>query len=204
MSITVSASNSTYCSIGGVLFGKNQTTLIRCPCDMAGNYVIPNVVTNIAPMAFSGCTCLVSIIIPASVASIGDHAFANNPNLASVYVCGNAPGLGGTNLFDADIHAIIYYRFGTTGWGSSFGGCPAVLWNPQIVHDASFGIHSNGFCFTITYAGSPAVVVEACTNLMFPVWAPVSTSTLTSGWSCFFDPLRVSDSCRFYRLCMPY
>jgi len=43
-----------------------------------------------------------------------------------------------------------------------------------------------GFC--ITNAGSPIVVVEACTDLSHPEWSPVATNTLTGGTASFVDP----------------
>jgi hypothetical protein len=49
-------------------------------------------------------------------------------NLISVYFKGNAPSLGGSGVFD-DCNATVYYLPGTTGWGTSFGGRPTVLWN---------------------------------------------------------------------------
>jgi hypothetical protein len=68
----VDVANSVYSSsLDGVLFNKAQTTLITFPPGRGGNYVIPNGVTWIAPLAFSYCTGLTSVSIPNSVTSIG-------------------------------------------------------------------------------------------------------------------------------------
>jgi hypothetical protein len=56
--ITVDAFNPTYSSVAGVLFNKNQTTLMEFPTGKAGAYVIPNGVTGIADAAFEDCTGL--------------------------------------------------------------------------------------------------------------------------------------------------
>jgi hypothetical protein len=89
---------------------------------------------------------------------------------------------------------------GTTGWGSTFGGCPTALWNPQA---QSPGVRSNQFGFTITGTTNLAVVVEACTNLANPIWSPVGTNTLTGGSSYFSDPQWTNYAARFYRLRSP-
>ena len=45
--ITVAATNSVYGSLDGVLFNKNQTSLVQCPGGKAGSYTIPDTVTSI-------------------------------------------------------------------------------------------------------------------------------------------------------------
>jgi len=54
--ITVQPSNSFYCDLDGVLFGKCQTTLIGFPAGKAGSYcTIPVGVVKIADRAFGTC-----------------------------------------------------------------------------------------------------------------------------------------------------
>jgi len=79
-SITVAAHNSFYSSVDGVLFNKDQTTLIQYPANKPGCYTVPISVTTIGDFAFS-CGSLTSIAIPASVTSIGDKAFNSCTNL---------------------------------------------------------------------------------------------------------------------------
>lgn len=63
--ITVDANNPAYSSVDGVLFNKNQTTLIQYPTAKTGTfYTIPNTVTSIATEAFYGCTGPTSVKIP--------------------------------------------------------------------------------------------------------------------------------------------
>jgi hypothetical protein len=93
---------------------------------------------------------------------------------------------------------------GTTGWGSTFGGRPTVLWSPQVqTSGASFGVRTNRFGFTITGTSNLVIVVEACTNLVNPTWSPVATNTLTGGSSYFSDPRWTNNPARFYRLRSP-
>lgn len=149
--IKVDERNPAYSSADGVLFNKKQTVLIQCPGGKAGDYVIPESVTeigdtafqscarmtavsipgsvtNIARYAFRYCNGLTSVTIPNSVNRIENDAFASCSNLKEVHFTGNAPFLG-SNVFRDDKGITIYYLPGTSGWGETFGGCPAVLSN---------------------------------------------------------------------------
>ena len=110
-------------------------------------------------------------------------------------------------MFGGHTPATVYYLPGTTGWGSTFGGRPTALWmlpNPLILNNApNFGIRSNQFGFIISWATNLPVVVEACTDLAQPIWAPVGTNTLTAGSSYFSDPEWTNHPARFYRLRSP-
>ena len=100
----------------------------------------------------------------------------------------------------------FYYLPGTTGWSdfSDQAGVPTALWLPQMqTADTSFGAPTNQFGFNINWAGGQTVVVEACTNLVHPVWQPLQTNTLTTGTANFSDPQWANYSARFYRLRSP-
>ena len=90
--ITVDASNSLYSSLAGVLFDKNQTTLIACPSGIAGAYSIPGGVTGIEYAAFFA-SALTSVTIPGSVVSIGGWAFSGS-SLASVSIPNSVTNIG--------------------------------------------------------------------------------------------------------------
>jgi hypothetical protein len=64
----------------------------------------------------------------------------------------------------------------------------------------SFGVQTNAFGFIISWATNVSVVVEGSTNLANPTWSPMSTNTLTDGWSYFSDPQWTNHPGRFYRL----
>ena len=134
--ITVDPNNHAYSSLGGVLFNKNQTTLIQYPCGNVGLYTIPDGVTSLGYAAFAWNPGLTRIIIDAGLVSIRDYAFFNCPNLTGVYFRGNAPSLGGANVLTAhpngDNPATIYYLANTTGWGKTFGGRPTSVWTGEL------------------------------------------------------------------------
>jgi hypothetical protein len=202
--ITVDALNSVYSSADGVLFNKNQTTLIQYPGGKVGSYTVPSTVTFIGDFAFARCPNLTSVTIPDSATAIGDSAFSGCTNLAGLYFQGNAPSLAGEFVFSRADNAIVYYVTGTTGWSSAFGGRPTAPWLLRIqAAGARFGVETNAFGFTLAWDSGRVVVVEACTNLASPVWSPLQTNTLGR------DPLDFSDAdwtnhpARFYRLRAP-
>jgi len=215
--ITVQALNSAYCSVEGVLFDKSQTTLIQYPPARPGpSYTIPTTVTSIGDSSFYGCGRLTGVTIPNNVTNIAHAAFSRCPALANVYFQGNAPSSGpyGPSVFEywppTSIDgpewdpATIYYLPGTTGWGPYFAGLPTVLWNAQVqTSDASFGVRTNRFGFTITGTSNLTVVVEASSSLAAPVWTPVQTNALLNGSSYFSDPEWENYRGRFYRLARP-
>ena len=84
---TVAADNSSYASRDGVLFDKNQATLIKYPDGKEGtDFSIPESVTSIRGGAFSGCTKLTRVTIGNSVTSIGGDAFSGCTKLTRVTI----------------------------------------------------------------------------------------------------------------------
>lgn len=145
--IIVSPNNPYFSSVNGVLFDKNQTTLLACGGGVTGVYVIPSTVTVIGADAFIGCAGLTNIVfppgltsvgdpafaycdnlttltIPATVTDLGDYCFAYCPRLTTVYFEGDAPPDNGT-VFEGSVNATVYYRPSAVGFGSSFGSAPA-------------------------------------------------------------------------------
>jgi hypothetical protein len=170
-------------------------------CASLTGVTISDTVTNIGYVAFQYCYSLASITIPGSVANIGYAAFASCINLSSVYFTGNAPT---ADPFAFGIDPMtVYYLPDTTGWGY-FDGFPTVLWNPTIqVADGNFGIKNNHFGFNISGTADISFVVEACMNLVNPIWQPLQTNTLTDGAFYFGDSQWTNYTGRFYRIRWP-
>jgi Leucine Rich Repeat (LRR) protein len=247
-SIDVDVSNAYYSSVDGVLFDKSQTILIQYPTGRPGNYNIPGNVASIPSWAFAGapltsvsipdsvtsipnhvfagcnflrsvrlpvnlsdissmafdyCYNLTNLIIPSSVSYLGDWAFEGCWNLSEVYFSGNAPSIG-QDVFNQDSKATLYYLPGDSGWTDTFGGRPAVLWNPQIqTGTLDFGVNSNRFGFTITGTKDIPIVVEASAALPSAAWMPLQNCTLTNGAIYFADPQWTKYPARLYRIRSP-
>lgn len=82
--ITVAAGNPSFTSAGGVLFDKNQTTLLDYPAGLDGTYAIPSGVMVIGTNAFFLCDGLTGVTFPASVTSLQDGAFSDCAGLTNV------------------------------------------------------------------------------------------------------------------------
>jgi hypothetical protein len=141
-----------------------------------------------------------SLTIPDSVVSIADNSFNNWSALTNITFLGNAPALG-TNVFNGlGAGATVYYYYGTTGWGTTYGGLPAVQLGapgaPQL-SGGSASVQAGRFRFTITGATNQVVTVETSTNLVD--WSSVQTITLDGTSTNFSDPNWTNYSRRFYR-----
>jgi len=174
-------------------------------CTSLAGIAIPNSVTNIGQNAFIQCASLTNVIIPPSITSIGSRSFLGCSLLAGVYFAGNAPATN-TAVF-ANSPTTVFYLPGTTGWSSTFDGVPTSSWllpYPVMLGQSSgLSTGASGFGFTISWATNLPVVIQACTNLVRPVWSPVATNTLTAGFSPFTDPQWTNYPGRFYRLRSP-
>ena len=87
----IASGNNFYSSSGGVLFNKNKTTLIRFPPIPTNEYVVPNGVTAISPLAFAYVSFLDApklskIKIPSTLTEIGTSAFAGTTSLTSIEI----------------------------------------------------------------------------------------------------------------------
>jgi len=116
-SITVDSLNANFCSSDGVLFNKNQTTLIEYPAGKSGSFTIPSSVTSIGVSAFDSCDSLTGINIPSSVTSIGSHAFYDCVTLTTISVNSANPSYSSVNgmLFDKNQTTVIQCPGGMTG-----------------------------------------------------------------------------------------
>ena len=149
--IEVSAANTAYISIDGVLFNKARTELIQYPagkkattytipssvtsigssafggCDALTSVVIPEGVTSIGGSAFGGCAALESVVIPEGVTSIGSSAFSGCAALESVVIPEGVTSIGDYAFAYCDALTSVVIPEGVTSIGSwAFGGCAAL------------------------------------------------------------------------------
>jgi len=142
-SLFVHPSSPKFFTRDGVLFNKDQTTLLCYPSGRyQAIYEVPQTLTAIGAQAFEGNRYLVTIELPDSVKTIGQRAFAESESLVQVtfgkdveslgdeafkdvlvlgsaIFNGNAPKVIGNRVFDgaADGFEINYFQ-GFTGFGA--------------------------------------------------------------------------------------
>ena len=113
--IFVDEGNTVYASADGILFNKDQTTLITYPAGKKNTtYIIPEGVTNIASRAVYNCGYLTSVTIPRSVASIGNNAFDFCYNLRDISVDEGNEAYASVDgvLFNKDRTVLVAYPAG--------------------------------------------------------------------------------------------
>lgn len=122
--INVESSNENYSSKDGVLYDKDQTTLIHCPLALSGTVNIPSSVTSIESYAFWGCYSLTKVTIPPSVSSIGYQSFMNCTSLSEVIIPTSVIVIGGFAFNGCrNIESVVIPNSVTTIGESAFAGC---------------------------------------------------------------------------------
>lgn len=153
--------------------------------------------------AFMNCSSLTNITIPASVTTLQPQIFLNCPELRGIFFKGNRTA-GFSSGFVINSTPTLYYLPGATGWGTTFGGRPVLLWNPLMAaSDPSFGVGPGGFSFTITGTTNIPIVVEAATNLSEADWVALQSLNLNNGTHYFSDPEWTDHAARLYRIRSP-
>ena len=77
-----------------VLFNKDKSKIISFRNQAVKSYIIPSSVTSIGDSAFAGCSSLFNIAIPSSVNSIGDKAFWDCSSLTSIVIPDSVTSIG--------------------------------------------------------------------------------------------------------------
>ena len=193
--IQVLGGNPSFSSAGGVLFDKYRTALVQYPGGRQGTFTIPDGVASIRGGAFAGCSNLPSIIIPASVAAIGDFAFENSGALANILFRGAAPPNVSATAF-ANSSATIYYLPGATGWSGTFGGLPTQIFQPT-AGTAGF-TPARAFQFAWSNTANFPMNVQRSTSVAGP-WTVVSSNNLTGSYADTNTPAGQA----FYRAVLP-
>jgi hypothetical protein len=131
--ISVDPSNPAYSSLAGVLFDKNQTSLIQCPGAASGTYTVPNGVTSIGGSAFRNCNRLTSVRITGAVTNIGDYAFGTCTSLSAITV-------STINLFYSTVGGVLFDKA-----QSILIQCPGALTGTYSLPDTVTEIRSTAF-----------------------------------------------------------
>ena len=118
-SVIVSKNNSRYKSTNNCILTKDGKKLIFCL-----NHNIPDGVTEIGELAFSGCTRLQSIVIPGSVTLIGELAFSDCTSLQSIVIPDSVTKIGESAFFGCtSLQSIVIPDSVTEIGDDAFSGC---------------------------------------------------------------------------------
>lgn len=97
--IDVDPSNKYFCSVDGVLYNKERTTLIRFPNNKNENeFIVPNGVSRLRESSFKNCSSIKKIILPKSIKTIEDFAISEMPNLEQLETSSEIDNIGMGNF----------------------------------------------------------------------------------------------------------
>jgi hypothetical protein len=160
-SFIVDADNQNYSSQDGILFNKGKDALILCPKSKQGSYVIPSTVTSIKEDAFAGCSNLTSVIVPSSVTSIGGFAFNRCTGLTSILIPSTVISITyGAFMQCSNLTSITIPSSFNTIPDAMFSGCTKLT--SITIPSAVAMIGSNAFygCSSLTSINIPSSVKE--------------------------------------------
>jgi uncharacterized repeat protein (TIGR02543 family) len=163
-SITVETANPLYSSLDGVLFDKNQATLIQFPAGKSGAYLIPTNVTSIGNSAFWGCSGLTAVTIPDSVTSIGTSAFRGCSGFTTVKIPTSVISIGG-DAFDGctGLRSVTIPSSITSIEEYTFISCSGL--ESMTIPDSVTSIGSGAFAFCTGLTSTSVVIPTSITSI---------------------------------------
>ena len=124
----------------------------------------------------------------------GSIAAGNSTNVTVTFAPVALSAYGGTVTVNSDK---------TSGANTISASGTGTIWRLAVQYDEGFGVASNRFGFNLNWTSGRVVVVDACTNLINPVWSPLQTNTLSNTPTYFSDPKWTNVIGRFYRIRAP-
>jgi hypothetical protein len=139
--ITVAEGNTAYKAEDGVLLTYDGTKLICCPAQKAGEYTVPEGVTELGSYAFEGCKKLTNIQLPSTLEVIDSYAFADCTGLTSIIIPDGTTSIGWTPFFYcSNLEKITVPRSVTDISEAAFATCESLK---EIIVD------KDNACFTV-------------------------------------------------------
>lgn len=178
--ITVDPSSQHFIAVNGVLFNKAKSALIVYPAGRGGAYVVPSSVVTISNTAFADSVSLTSVIVGSNVTELGYSVFYGCTQLTSILFGGLAPVAGGNLFFGSS--PTVFYLSGTGSWPATFYGRPTEEFVPEV---RQVELNANAtFTFSWTNTGSIPMNVRRTVSVG-DLWTVVSSSNATGQ---FVDP----------------
>ena len=107
-----------------VLFNKDKSKIISFRNQAISSYIIPSSVTSIGDSAFAGCFSLRNITIPSSVTSIGKSAFSGCEYLSSLVIPDSVTSIGDYAFSDSfSLESLVIPDSVTSIGNEAFRGC---------------------------------------------------------------------------------
>jgi len=178
-SIEVQPGNSVYSSQDGILFDRDQTTLLLCPRGKSGSYSVRAGVNTIADSAFNNCRNLTEIILPESLTSIGSFAFAYCNHISEITVPENVTSIGEYAFSQSSLTNIHGLNGVTSINTNTFKNCDAVRYTDRESVGAltlgaagyTFREPNGSFDLIVPTSGSFEIrMVDDTTSFIIPAW----------------------------------
>lgn len=143
-SIEVEKDNPVFCSVDGVLFNKEQTTLISYPANASRtSYDVPEGVANVAINAFAYSQQLKKVTLPDDVTTLYNSVFANSKSLEEVTLSASLQAVKSRAFLNCQhLKSIIIPQSITSIGNRAFSGCNALqaLDFPESVCDIDYNV----------------------------------------------------------------
>ena len=116
--IIVDPENENYCSVDGIMFSKDLSTLHYYPCGISAEmYTVPDNVAVIGEHAFISCTNLKRIELPNGLTQIGFGAFSNL-NIKAILIPASISNIGTYAFYSCDELNTVYYTGTEEQWNT--------------------------------------------------------------------------------------
>ncbi|MBE6425019.1 MAG: hypothetical protein E7029_03325 [Planctomycetaceae bacterium] len=156
--IRVSAGNTHFKSVDGILFTADGKTLIQVPEGKnLTEYTIPDRVMSVKEQAFVMCKSLTSVTIPDSVTSIGNGAFLRCESLTSVTIPDSVTSIGNGAFFGCKSLTSVTIPDSVTSIGdSAFSECGSFTIYGEVGSEAEMYAEDEGIDFEAVAPASAA------------------------------------------------
>ena len=185
----VAADNQQYSSVDGVLFNKDQSTLILYPCKKTDTaYVVPDTVVEIPGNAFYLCTALREIRLPDGLTSICDGTFAHCEGLRTIVIPKSVTYIGYDVFTRCQKLEKVYFTGTEAEWAAiTINDSGTALKRAKIVYEWN-GIHQWGEAvYTWTRGYAQCTASHSCTKCGDTESETVAVAVSTTDPTCTED-----------------